>query len=265
MITVKHENIKIKLPTVAHEITVFEYFDFLEKKNDYLKLLHNENSEMQEVMLAIVKSINCIVKIGVEKLLNIPANSKKDLEAGALDNFMFDIDNQDVTLFRLLSHITNIIDSYKGKKTDRFCIEGTWYYLTNSAKCLFGMKDTHDLTVNDVMTIAEFERRTNNVIQHRDTKIYENTKKDKDGKEIEEPISVLMSDRLRKLAVLYRKKDENLPLGIAERETFLHSRMYLFSNAPMTIALDAAFFLKSSLVALVKETTQQSILADCLR
>jgi hypothetical protein len=54
--------------------------------------------------------------------------------------------------------------------------------------------------------------------------------------------------------MLYRRKNEKLPLDETERAAFLIERANLFKKAPAKVAFDTCFFLRAKQKALLKST-----------
>lgn len=133
----------------------------------------------------------------------------------------------EISLMRLYVHIVNMIDQYKPKKLPRtFKInwKGDIYTIDplEAHKAISGI----DYTVGETLTALEFQKKTIERI---------NEKGDPDG-------NMAFNLGCRELAILLRKKGEELPWKRRERIKFIDSRVKVFTDLPLNVVLDVRFF-----------------------
>lgn len=151
-----------------------------------------------------------------------------DLEVGKAGDEL--ILGRKPTFMGLYKHTTQLINGFKPDiLTCPFSYEylGEEYFISAADTAL--VAGLHPITVNEAVTLLELTRRAG------------------------EGYEALYSLSIMHLAVLLRKKDEQLPLSIADRERFINNRMQLFKDAPMSLALNVQAYFNALILSIIEK------------
>jgi len=205
----------IQIPTELHEITLHNYFDFIQHRNNSF----SSDYESGECIILAVQSV-------CSNIENVKIATKKDLSNPKLSEIFLDDGEKELSVFKIFYHICNVIERYVPKNTNQFVFQNRTYKLAFDALILFGVDD---LTVNQYFATLEFEKviREKRKDEVQDNDFYN---------------TLIFNDVLRKLAILYRCDNKTLSTNETEREKMIRENMQTLQYAPATIALDTYFF-----------------------
>lgn len=258
------ELVTFDIPTSLSEVPLSRYIDFL---------IHcREFDQTSATAIAVMaKAVSAFFSVDIQTMLNASAGVFQASEssfAGAVSN--------------LYGHVVKLIKDFKPEikstLSSAFTYKGEEYFIPGIVQqAIAGEFVLPDLSVSEVIEVAEISRWKDQVVQNRGDKdgtllkrindiaagqIKAAGGKDPDGAitsaadkvykmELEragDPDgSLSFTYYLQTLAVLCRKKDEQLPFEDSVREGWIQNRAFHFQEMDAATALNADFFLTNTL------------------
>ncbi len=242
-LTYKDKDYDFYLPYDAGEIKYSQYIDYITLKKKYFSLDEDTNelslNNEEESIPYLIEAIQVICGKG-EYWEGIPVSEPSDLDIMDDVEYFFDYEREDLTIYKLYTHINNILTSPDIPEVDNtygIKYKNEEYYLNYNEVVGTFLGADMKYSTGEVLTILEAQRLGNQAIERHG---------DPEG-------SIEFTVSLNEMAVLLRKKGEVLPSSKQDRDKFINTRSVLFSDLPM----DVVFICKSFFFAILTDYLKQ--------
>jgi len=239
----------INIPYSASEIAYKEYLPF--SKGIEALIAKSEKKEDGFAYIALEDSIEYTVKAVKEYYKNDPE------ALAVIDQLVFDSENsglgfgQDVTIMAIYNQIFSLIMGFEPKKTKRFSFKlgGSTYEVQNASVQNFSRYEFNkavglpfDFTGGEIGEVLSLR----SVMQEQATQLQ--------GQDL---LNLIYTGDIKQLAIVCRKRGEQLPSDFAARQEFINKRIQLFKDLDMATILTANFFLSTT----ITDSLQMKLLA----
>lgn len=250
-LTYNEKDYDFYLPYDAGEIKFSQYIDYITLKKKYFSIDEDTNemslNNDDEYIPYLIEAIQVICGEG-EYWKDIPISEPSDLDIIEDVEYFFDYEREDLTIYKLYTHINNILtnpDIPEVDSTYGIKYKGEEYFLNyNEVVGTFLGKDMKYNT-GEVLTILEAQRLGNQAIERHG---------DPNG-------SIEFTVSLNEMAVLLRKKGEVLPSSKQDRDKFINSRSALFAD----LTMDVVFICKGFFFAILTDYLTQTPTSSSLK
>lgn len=238
---------RLQIPLTLHEITFGQFCDFRTYEGKYLESVkvEQEASEEGSSVKDPARSLSLLTKalsfIFGPAIYDLPVSSgnsfSEAVDSGRYFKPFQSIDDYDLTLFGCYSHLFTLIQGYKtDHDKPNFTVEvrGQKYELDRkrAGRILLG----YGLTTGETIEILEYQRRAAKLAEDNPS----------------EEGNIDFNLGINEVAILLRKKGEQLPASESEMKEWLKERRQVFKEVPLATVLDLRFFLLHSLTYYVK-------------
>ena len=232
--------VALNIPFTCSEITWKQHCESLGVESRYI-VKDEETGETEipaESVAEFYLEYNAtLIKGDVHK---VPHRLTEDIGRNLVGEMYIIQPGDEISQERLYAHLVTVVESYEG--THKVKYEQGWrpseyrvkigkemfYIETSRARRLF--KD-ESYTTGEVVEVKEFRRKLGQQIEETG---------DREGQ-------LAFNLGASVLAILLRKRGENLPYRKEEREKFINRRAKLFSELPLSVHRDCCFFLTTTL------------------
>ena len=229
--TYEGKSYEVDVPYTGYEITYCQFIDFREAE----QVAFGEDAEVDpgSSRIACVQSV-CSGDIDV-----LPYSLPDD--AYLPEDFMVGL-NEDLSIMKLYKHLVTVIQTFKVEKDGKTKLRGPEIDYTYST---IYKGDEYFITPERAeLMYARRPYRAGEWIEavelERLLEFKKNLDKGNDGGALEFRMTLMQ------MAVILRKKDEKLPLNVAERNKFMNERAVHFKDLPLHTVLSVRdFFLTS--------------------
>ncbi len=223
---VRGHGVEISIPHSLGAIPISEYFEF---KAARIKFLSQPDMDDTELAAAMLEVLPVLVEGPLERL-PLFSNRKE-----------FGIDYEDLCLYDLYFHLTDIIDNYKPTPVGtRYAVD---WYDEKGKSCSYYLEPDEakrmqigkGYSAGEVIELNEYRRKLLPMEEKDGTGKYE------------------LTLACRQLAILLRKEGEVFPWSRTKRKELVEGRTTVFQDFPASAYKDVAFFLTAMTGISVKE------------
>ena len=221
------EELSLEIPFAVHEITFNEFCDFKTEEAKFFKALESKDGE--GATWALIAAISQLVEGPVNCL---PLDVKGDnLERLIESEYRIGIGDE-LSVNRLYVHLITTVNTFRPES-----IPEEWSLKSlGFSKSAFRVLAKEPLTTGEALEVLEFQRRASRALEETPHEVG----------------NIDFTLGLTELALLCRKKGEQLPSERPKLERFLNERRKVFAACTMDEILTLRFFLHRWLVRSTK-------------